>query len=372
MSDRHAATRPLRTASLLPFGLLAAGLLMHAPQPCFAERSDIPAPPLRVMTFNVLHSSVRSPAGPWSMRRPLVARTIRAARPDVACLQEVSEIQLADLTRDLPEYEVVPGARSGPASFYALALVLAASFGTVWLTLMLRGRRSHERRSARRMPGLVAGAGALFALVSALTARYVLGGFLDSGERCPILLLRGRVTAVQLGSFWFSPHPDRPGSTLPGSPTPHVVHWTRVADSRTGSTWTIYNTHLGLLPWTARATARALFDRLDRDWNGGPQVLAGDLNCAPNGSLMRALLADRGDRPPGFHDTWSDAARREGTAGTFHLGIVADGPRFDYILVRPSLKVASARTAFSPRVRPFPSDHDPLLVELVRGSGAAD
>ena len=317
------------------------------------------------MTFNILHASVRNPVGPWSERRALVEETIRAARPDVACLQEVSEGQLADLARNFPEYEFVPGERSGAAVFPFWAWVAAASLGAACLALGAWARRAGGgRKTASRVLAACAGAGALLSVASVLVARFVLGDFLVSGERCPVLLRKDRLIGLDRGCFWLSRDPDRAGSTLPGSPTPHLVNWVRVVDRSSGRPCRIYSTHLGVMPWAARGMAEVLFARLDRDWDGAPQILAGDFNTAPRGRLVRGLLAARGDRPPAFHDAWSEAERRDGTGRTFDFGMGFPGPRIDYVLVRPSLRVTSASTAPGRGPKRRASDHDPLIVDL--------
>src|SRR6266487_1034491 len=144
--------------------------------------SGPPSPRLRVMTFNVLHSSVRSIARPWSARRPVVAETIRSIDPDVACLQEVSAMQLEDLALDLAEYEFVDGPASGPTILPTWASVLAP------------------------------------------IARLVLGDYLETGERCPILLRKDHVTCVDQASFRVPEGRVRGGTT----PTPHIVNCARV------------------------------------------------------------------------------------------------------------------------------------------------
>jgi hypothetical protein len=179
--------------------ILVAGALLGGPGACHAAVIGGAAPPLRVMTFNVLHSSVRNPIGSWRVRRPRVVRTIRAARPDIACLQEVSDLQLADLTRDLPEYEILPGAPSGATTAPRWMLLLAAALAAGWLALGARARRARRACRFLRAAALTA---ALLAFAAVLVARFVLGGFLDSGERCPILLLRGRVAGAARRPTW--------------------------------------------------------------------------------------------------------------------------------------------------------------------------
>jgi len=363
MHERHAKSCTHGLGALSATFAFVVGLMPCAFGTCSGSPIEGDAPALRVMTFNVLHSSIRNPIGPWSERRTRVMRTIREMHPDIACLQEVSDRQLADVARDLPEYRIVPGERSGAATFPRSALLLSAALAIGGFALGVTRRRAGARRLAHRLVRVATGIGAVALALSVALARYVLGDFLDSGERCPILLREGRVACAEDGSFWVSRQPDRPGSTLPGSPTPHIVHWARLTEPRGGRACVVFNTHLGVVPWTARATAEALFAGLGRVSRGEAQILAGDFNATPNGALVRSLTAGGGGRDA-LHDTWAEAARREGSGGTFHWGMGAPGPRIDYILVRPGERVRSATTKSAPAGSPHASDHDALLVEL--------
>ena len=276
--------------------------------------------PQRVMTFNVLHDAVRNLSPPWSARRAAVAETIRAADPDVACLQEVSPRQLEHLTEDLPEFDFIPGVPTG-------------------LT-----------RVPRFASGLL------------LLARPILVDFLERGELCPILLRRGRLESLQHGSARLCFSEAGLGPAWADSPTPHVVTWTRVQGS--GHTFTLYNTHLGVLPWNWARTGRELLLLLGREWTGEPQILLGDFNSLPNGPLLRLLRAGGEDRSMAFRDAWNDARVREGRGRTFHWGFGWTGPRLDYVMVRPRVTVLRATVIEGKRGGIYSSDHAALTVDV--------
>ena len=143
-----------------------------------------------------------------------------------------------------------------------------------------------------------------------------------------------------------------------------------------GSTLTVANTHLhhpdGPPGHVARLRqARDVLAFLDGLAPTDTTVLGGDLNGLPDEPSL-ALLFDAGFR----------SATREagiGDPGTFGSGLVAPtiyrGPRFciDYLLVRGSARVMTARLAFD---RPsahdpglYPSDHLGLTADLALGSG---
>ena len=278
-------------------------------------------PTLRVMTFNVLHDSVRSPLRPWAIRRPHVMETIREGEAGIVCLQEVSPRQLDDFARDLPEYEIMPGGETG---------------GTI-----LKG----------------------WAVLTRAPARFVLGEFFDRGERCPILVRRSLGRCVDTG--W-----TRLESNRTDFAPPHLVNWVRI-ELPTGRTIGVYNTHLALVRGRTRGAPRDLLDVIDRQWNGDLQVLAGDFNALPSGPVLRALTTRAENGPPPFADTWDQSESRTGGNGTFHWGLSLPGPRLDYILIRPSCRVMRTTVARRGFGRNQASDHIAVTSELRPGEPSA-
>jgi endonuclease/exonuclease/phosphatase family metal-dependent hydrolase len=278
----------------------------------------------RVMTFNILHDAVRNLCPPWSARRPAVVATIRAEDPDVACLQEVSVRQLEALKDDLPEYEFIRGVPTG-------------------LT---------------RVPRFAAG---LLGL-----ARPILGDFLDRGELCPVLVRRERLAVADHGSMRMSFSQAGLGPAWADSPTPHVVTWVRLeaVGKKNGHVPTVYNTHLGVLPWNWARTAQELLHLLGHTWQGEGQILVGDFNALPNGPLLRILRSGGGDSAAAFCDSWRIAESREGGRRTFHWGFGWSGPQLDYVMVRPRMKVTKVHTVRDRVGLIFPSDHFPVTADL--------
>jgi endonuclease/exonuclease/phosphatase family metal-dependent hydrolase len=271
---------------------------------------------LRVTTLNVLHDGVRSVAAPWRERRARVVELILDLEPDVLCLQEVSAGQLDDLKQDLPDYEVVAGEASGP-------IVLPA-----W-------------------PAIIA-----------MPAHLLLGDYFKAAELCPILLRRDSLRATASGSVKLrTPRPARAFKA-------HSLTWVR-AETRSGFTFEVANTHLGILPWRARASGRELLAAMNELRTQHPQILTGDFNSRPSGGVLREL-SDDGD-PAGFRDAWSEASRRDGGGSTFHWGLGLPGPRIDYVLSRPGLRPRSAKVSGPERGKPRVSDHWAMTVEYEVG-----
>jgi endonuclease/exonuclease/phosphatase family metal-dependent hydrolase len=145
--------------------------------------------------------------------------------------------------------------------------------------------------------------------------------------------------------------------------TPHAVHWVRAQSVRSGVVFEVDNTHLGISPWREKRTARELLEVLDRDRADAVQILSGDFNSTPHGTLLRALTRTTPGSGEGFRDGWTLAERRVGS-GTFHWGLGLAGPRIDYVLMRPARRVLSASVMTQRRRRALVSDHAPLTFEI--------
>src|SRR5262249_14672750 len=116
-------------------------------------------------------------------------------------------------------------------------------------------------------------------------------------------------------------------------------------------------------------TARELREALDRRRSSALQILTGDFNSRPGGTLLRRLGADE-PSDAGFRDTWSAAERREGS-GSFHWGLGLPGPRIDHVLMRPARRVTRAWIVARSRGGGRISDHGALTVEIDLDSSGA-
>ena len=277
--------------------------------------------PLRVMTFNALYHGARNAAGDWPTRRLLAEEVIADGKPDVVGFQEVTELQLAQMSDDHEEYAVLPGPVSGRTRLPAWAR---------------RGERVQ-----------------------------------DAGEWCPLFYRRDRLRVAAQGAFWLSHRSDEAGSVLPGTWLPRVVNWARFEETTSGAAFSVFNTHVDFLPWATRRSALILWARLKQYWDGTAQIVMGDFNAAPGSALHRCLLSDcrRHAGQPSFQDAWDAAARRKGPTETFHAGRGRRQwqGRIDHIFFRPTrLHVAQYVTVTHGRNGRFPSDHYPVMAEFGR------
>lgn len=170
-----------------------------------------------------------------------------------------------------------------------------------------------------------------------------------SDEHTAIFYDATRLALVESGDFWLSDAPEERGSATWGNRHPRMVTWARLHDLVTGRDVTVANTHLDHESPHARREAAALIARRLPD-----AVLLGDFNEEP-GSEVHAILCG--------------ASRKDTThldrTPTFHGFTPHNRARLDWILVPQAARVKTARVV---RDRPegrYPSDHDPVLAEIV-------
>lgn len=138
---------------------------------------------LRVLTWNIQYGSdAGSDPNGWPRRRPVLAAALRAARPDILCVQEALAGQIEDLRRVLPGSDVVATGRD-------------------------------DGRSA--------------------------------GEHCAIFYDRGKFERLAGGTFWLSGTPGRPSRCF-GERYNRICTWARLRARESDRAFEVWNTHFPL------------------------------------------------------------------------------------------------------------------------------
>lgn len=187
------------------------------------------ADPLVVATYNLRYAN-DNPGEAWTVRRPLIAETIRAIAPDVLGTQEGLYLQIRDVAADLPEFD--------------------------WIGL---GRQ---------------------------------GGSRD--EFTAIFYRTARLEPREFDHFWLSDTPDVIGSMTWGNRYRRMVSWARFRDRQTHQEFYVWNTHFDHEVQEARLKSaeliRARIAQLDPAL---PLILLGDFNADGETNEVHArLVAD--------------------------------------------------------------------------------
>lgn len=190
----------------------------------------------------------------------------------------------------------------------------------------------------------------------AFPAATILGAGRDAdggGEHASVLVPPGSWVVESSETRWLSPTPTRPGSRGWDAGLARVVTLVRLRRGSSGLG--VANTHFDHHGTVARERSAGLIAEWLNQEPDRPWVVLGDLNDDPVSPPLR-LLADAG---------YTDALPLD-AGGTEHAFTGAtDRTRIDYVLVGPGIQV---RTAWIGHHRPLgrlPSDHWPVLAELI-------
>lgn len=260
-------------------------------------------PELRAMTFNIRLNTSGDGENAWPYRKAWVGDLIRFHQADLLGVQEALPDQMADLKALLPEYQAVG-----------------------------IGRDTIAARS----------------------------------EYSAIFFRKSRFTLLDSATFWLSESPDRV-STGWDAALPRIVTWAKLQDRMTGQVFFHFNTHFDHVGKVARRNSALLIRRKIGELNTGhlPVILTGDFNARPADEPIQALLE------PGAPHLQDAHARSVvppyGPDGTWSAFKVAGEPgnRIDYVFVNPQVGVIRHHTLTDARGPKFPSDHLPVLAELV-------
>jgi endonuclease/exonuclease/phosphatase family metal-dependent hydrolase len=274
----------------------------------------------------------------------------------------------------LPEYGVVRGARSGVGRLPFWAATLSPALLLTWLGLYgwheyhSSGRRAPSERVWRAVSPLLLTGAAVPTLV-ALGAWLIRGTSLMQGAYSPIFYRRDRFHLIEHGEIRLSPPPTYPLGWLTGGWLPEASTRARLESADGTGTVHVYNVHLDWVPWDGKRAGRTLRESMDRDWDGSPQLLMGDFNADQGGDVFDQLMAPPVvlGAPPALQAAWPLARRREGPYESYHLGLgepIGLG-RLDHLLVRSGVRVERTVTVTEHDGSLYPSDHFPVVADLM-------
>lgn len=319
------AVRPLSS-------LGAAGKACGAEAPAFfgADKTVI-----KVGTFNVRTADLEAhDPVPWKTRAPRVVRAIQGHDFDILGLQEVTAVQLDDLSSAL--------------------------------------RRDYAYIGACRDDGVRA------------------------GEAAPVFFLKKRLELLDSGNFWLAEQPDLPGVRGWDAAFARICTWGTFKDRACGRVFAFFNTHLDHRGAVARRKGMELIlSRLQPFLNEGlPGILTGDFNAVEGEEpydVATARLRDavrasatppkgpwrsaqgwrwRSDRDEVTCDAAQTVPRDGRGRRAFHDRI--GGSRIDHIFVSPQIGVRSVTTHTDADGRTYVSDHFPVSAVLELGGAGAE
>ena len=251
-----------------------------------------------------VESILASHANDWEARKGLVYEVIEDYAPDVLGLQEANSFQLEELSNEFPQYGKV-------------------------------------------------GEGSM-------------GG--SKGQHSAILFLEERFKLTDSGSFWLSENPTQPSKSW-RSAHHRICTWVELLGRKTDRTLYIYNTHMDDGSREARENgSRMIMEHIQGKVQAAPFVFMGDFNAREDSEALK-IIKGNSEVSQNLGIQMVDSFRvlypdRE-NVGTYN-GFTgqSDGPKIDYIMIKPNMKVSEASILQTNLKGRYPSDHFPVTAQL--------
>lgn len=183
-----------------------------------------------------------------------------------------------------------------------------------------------------------------------------------AGEHAAIFYRKARFTFLAHGDFWFSPTPDVPSKGWDTLCCKRMASWVQLRDKPSGRSFYVFSVHFDHEGVVARReSAKLLLRKIHAIAGDSPVVCVGDFNSTPDTeqimTMKRGLLdaRDHSATPP------------YGPVATFN-GFQWDATpqdRIDYIFTSAQIRVLRYGTLTDSRDRRYPSDHFPVMADLV-------
>ncbi|MFH2031935.1 MAG: endonuclease/exonuclease/phosphatase family protein [Bacteroidota bacterium] len=261
---------------------------------------------IRVMTFNVRLDIPSDEANVWNNRKANLVSMISFHKADIIGLQEAQKHQINYIEQSLPEY---------------------AWFGV--------GRDDGK----------------------------------EEGEFAAIFYRKDRFDTLDTSTFWCSETPEHPGLGWDAA-YQRVTTFGKFKDKQTGKTFFLFNTHLDNEGRKARQESAKLIKKKMQTLCGNyPVILTGDFNSTPNSVPYQIIVSalDTNSSMKLFDTRTITKSKPHGPSGTFTGFDILANPSspIDFIFVKKGITVLSHGTLSDSFDGFLPSDHYPVLAEII-------
>jgi len=264
---------------------------------------------VKVMTFNIRANNLVEILDSWTSRKKLVYEVVTFHAPDILGLQEPLHGQLEQIQQAFPQY----------ASYAA-------------------GGKDGQKR----------------------------------GESCPIFYRKDLFNLIDSGTFWFSDHPDTPGSQGWGEPVPRFCSWVQLAQKGQKTGFYIYNMHLAFLSQNSRnKSVRLLAQQIAARKTSAPFIIIGDFNMRRINPAMEFLLERSPQNQFPVTDAWLSVHPDNPDISTSNFGKWGTGPQIDHIQLGQNTKAIEVEIDDRKIDGRYPSDHFPVVARILFPEPAA-
>lgn len=262
--------------------------------------------PIRVMSFNIRYDNPEDGPDAWPNRKDFVASTILFHKTDIVGIQEGLIHQLNELDEFLDKFDRV---------------------GV--------GRNDGE----------------------------------EAGEFSAIYYRADRFEPLETGNFWLSKTPGVPGSVHWDADQTRIVSWALFRDKANNENFYAFNTHFDHRGVEARVnSAKLIVQKIKEIAGDQPVVLTGDFNTTDDREPYSIITTtDREESDLVLYDGFyhSENGHHGPTSTSNGFEAIRPDRRIDYIFVNDGFKVKYHGVLADVRDGHFPSDHLPVLAEIV-------
>lgn len=185
---------------------------------------------------------------------------------------------------------------------------------------------------------------------------------LTGGEHSAIFYRNDRFKLLDSGDFWFSETPDTPSKGWDATCCNRICSWAKFRDKSTQKVFFVFNAHFDHQGVEARRQSGLLaIEKIKEIASGFPVIFCGDLNSTPDTEQVKYISNNMND------SYLVSQMKPYGPVGTYS-GFKLDAPlaeRIDYVFVSSHFEVKKYAALTDFLDHRFPSDHLPVVVQLV-------
>ena len=184
----------------------------------------------------------------------------------------------------------------------------------------------------------------------------------NGGEYSAIFYRKLRFKSLESSTFWLSETPNVPGAGWDAA-LPRIVTWAKFRDLTTGKVFFHFNTHFDHRGVKARTeSARLMLSRIGQMAAASPVVVTGDFNFTESADGYKLLTGKSALRDARYISQHG----HHGPTSTFNefKALVPD-KKIDYVFVKGNIRVVQHGVLSDTWDGRFPSDHLPVLAEVV-------
>lgn len=185
----------------------------------------------------------------------------------------------------------------------------------------------------------------------------------EDGEYSAIFFNKNKFECLENGNFWLAENTEKPNKGWDAAYI-RICTWAMLKDNANNNTFFVFNTHFDNVGKVAQEnSAKLILEKIKTLTKNAeiPVVLTGDFNMIPSEEPIKTIKNTLFDS----YDVCETP--RYGTDGTFNnFEFKPDvKERIDYVFLKKGIKVLRYGVLTNSKNNAFPSDHFPVLAEIV-------